>query len=438
MSEEQVEKKNSWMEKLSVESWQAELVISGVAIYGSFQLLDLVDGLIDFLYFRLPEELMLFAYFLCFYLLITASILILSFLSHFALRALWIANIGLASVYPNGIRRDNELFSERFMDQLFERFPSFNAFNENLDKICSSMLAGALTVVLSLAGIGVLLSMILLLSYIATQFLPEGLSGKIFAGLIAIVVVLLFFNAALASKSMQKKEWVQRIQFRLTLFIGGYVFGNIFHKPLFYLMYTVRTNTNQKRYWAGFVVFFMVVIFVSATQMSSSNIFLFMEPVYKRYDQRVDRMYAANYEDQIKATDHSIIRPTVPSEFMDDPNELRLFLPMPEREEARIFANCGKFVEPKDMEEDSVRLLRYAFRQECFQNSLVIRLNEQVVNDYILKTHEHAHRREPGLLFYFPDVELQAGENVISVQHYWQDGEGKSKVDRIPFFYTGD
>jgi hypothetical protein len=124
----------SWLERLSMESWQAEMVISGVAIFGSFQLFDGVKSLIDWFYFSLPGSFMYIAYFLSFYLFIAVAMLSMSFLGHFVVRSIWIASIGLESVYPE-IRRENATYSPHFMDQLLRYFPSFKGFNEELDKI---------------------------------------------------------------------------------------------------------------------------------------------------------------------------------------------------------------------------------------------------------------------------------------------------------------
>ena len=90
---------------------------------------------------------------------------VMSFLAHFILRALWIAAIGLESVYPNGIRRENDSYSPHFMDQLLEKYPSLHQFNQDLDRVSSALLAYALSFVMVFFGIGILLSGFVLVGF---------------------------------------------------------------------------------------------------------------------------------------------------------------------------------------------------------------------------------------------------------------------------------
>ena len=237
----------SWLERLSMESWQAEMVISGVAIFGSFQLFDGVRSLIDWFYFSLPGSFMYIAYILGFYLFIAVSVLCMSFLGHFVVRSIWIASIGLESVYPE-IRRENDTYSPHFMDQLLRRFPSFKGFNEELDKIGSSILAYALMMVMVFIGIGGVIGVALLLGTMTSMFSTEEVGLKVSLGLIATAVVVMFFNAALNSKSLQNRPWVQKIHFPLTIGIS-YLFANVFFRPHAYLSFIIRTNLDPKQYW---------------------------------------------------------------------------------------------------------------------------------------------------------------------------------------------
>lgn len=429
--------KGAWMERLAMESWQAEMVISGVAIFGSFQLFDILNGLSSWFYFNLPEGFMGIAYFLCFYLLVAVAVLVMSFLAHFILRALWIAAIGLESVYPNGIRRENDSYSTHFMDQLMEKFPSLNQFNQDLDRVASALLAYALSFVMVFIGIGILLSALVLIGFVLAAFIDDDLASNIIKGIFGVLAFLLMFNAFLNSKSLREKEWVKRIQFPLTMFLGGTMAANIFAKPQTYFGYTIRTNLGTKRFWGLMMGVLIGVLVISVSVFSRTQILALMPSQYLRYDDRTDRMYSTNYADESFEYHLSFIRPQIPSATIKDLTELELFIPMPERESRKLFNRCSGTKPERTFAPDELEAYFEAtrqYRQDCFREQLRILLDDVTV-DYILKAYRHPHAQEPGLRLFFPFLVLEPGEHNLTIEHLAVDNSGQPKVDRIPFFY---
>ena len=125
-------KKPKWLRALETQSWQAELVISGLAIFGSLQLPSLLNNLVDYCLFNFSEEYMEVFFFLFIYPYFAATILIFSFIAHLILRALWIGMLGLVSVYPNGINPDQDFFSKDYMKKFLKEYPKVLKEFENL------------------------------------------------------------------------------------------------------------------------------------------------------------------------------------------------------------------------------------------------------------------------------------------------------------------
>jgi hypothetical protein len=421
----------SWLERLSMESWQAEMVISGVAIFGSFQLFDGVRSLIDWFYFSLPGSFMYIAYFLGFYLFIAVAVLCMSFLGHFVVRSIWIASIGLESVYPD-IRRDNATYSPHFMDQLLRRFPSFKGFNEELDRVGSSILAYALMMVMIFIGIGGVIGVALLLGTMTAMFTTEEVGLKVSLGLLAVAVVVMLFNATLNSKSFQNRPWVQKIHFPLTIGLG-YVFANVFFRPHAYLSFIIRTNLDPKKYWKFMTVMMIGVAIISGSVFYRTHLLALMDEMYFRYDQRTDRLYSSNYLTESADQELAFISPQIPSMVIHSAADLTLFLPMPEREERKIFLACSE-EEPSGIDDrDEARLANYTYRLNCFKEQLSIAIDDQPV-EYIVKVYTHPHDGEDGLQYFFPNLVLVPGEHQIVIRHLAIKGE-REKIDRIPFIY---
>jgi hypothetical protein len=433
MTDPQEEKQTSWLERLATESWQAEMVISGVAIFGSFQLFEGVNRLADWLYFTMPESLVGVAYFLVFYLFIAAAVLCISFLGHFVIRAIWIASIGLESVYPEGIRRENETYTVHYMDQFFRKFGTLHNFNLELDRVGSAMLAYALMFVMTFSGIGILLSLGLFISYIVAQIFNEDIAFWVLTSLLGVVIFGLFFSAFLNAKQLREREWVRRIQFPLTTFFGNYLFANVFYQPQAYMSFTIRTNLAKNSFTK--IMIFMVVgmILVSATLLLNSHIFFLQKGLYLRADSRTDKLYGTNYAAGSEDEKLAFIRPQIPAQTIRNLGEFQLFLPLPEREEGRILLLCSQTEPTGEADEDAARQALYAYYTACYQEQIRITIDSTKVA-FVLKKYDHPHQQEPGLLYFFPGLNLTPGEHTLVIEHL-AIKEPQLKVDRIPFFY---
>lgn len=85
-------------------TWQVELLLSGGVVFALLQLPARLDGAFDWARPRLDEAWWEVAIFLFLYTKVAVLAMISAFVAHLALRTLWVALIGLDSVYPQGIR----------------------------------------------------------------------------------------------------------------------------------------------------------------------------------------------------------------------------------------------------------------------------------------------------------------------------------------------
>lgn len=84
-------------------TWQSELLLSGGVVFALFQLPPLIDAGMDHFRPRLGEGGLQLLIFLFIYSKVVVLALIVAFTLHLALRAVWIALVGLHSVFPNGV-----------------------------------------------------------------------------------------------------------------------------------------------------------------------------------------------------------------------------------------------------------------------------------------------------------------------------------------------
>ncbi len=123
----------AWLEKLQQESWQLELIISGLALYGVYNSRGLSD------HFQLLADQAtspIFYNFLGTLFNVGWKIFFINLLVHVILRSLWIGAIGLRYV-SDEIEYDELDYSERFTNYLRRRIGDYDDFIERLEKICS-------------------------------------------------------------------------------------------------------------------------------------------------------------------------------------------------------------------------------------------------------------------------------------------------------------
>ncbi len=130
------EKTPPWLQKVQEESWQAEILLSGIILYSLFQLPDLASNLIDKIsqvyYYQIATE--------DFKAILKTAIqwLIIGFILHLFLRGIWIAFVGLSHIFPKGIDYENLKFSKRF-DRKIKTIQSPQQQVTKLENICSGI-----------------------------------------------------------------------------------------------------------------------------------------------------------------------------------------------------------------------------------------------------------------------------------------------------------
>ncbi|MEL6142385.1 MAG: hypothetical protein AAFU67_12275, partial [Bacteroidota bacterium] len=181
--------KPAWLIKLEEESWQAELLISGVAVFGTLQLPGLIDMFEEYVLYTVNRESLAFWAIIGVYFRMLAYILISTFVIHFALRALWIGMLGFNSVYPGGFK-PNEMYSEDYRAKLMDEFGDVNGYIRKLDRRCSSTFGMGFAVSLLFFGLGAFLVGIGMILYLTRDYLPSNFYF-LFGGILYVLIMVL-------------------------------------------------------------------------------------------------------------------------------------------------------------------------------------------------------------------------------------------------------
>ena len=427
--------KPTWLQILEAESWQAEMLVSGAAIYGSLLLPDLIRRLIDLALLWLPEGALNICYFIFWYLTICASILIVSFILHFVLRALWIGMIGLVSVFPKGINRDTDYHSEHFLQQLFEEFPDVNDFNRRLDDFCSLIFGTAFGIVIMIISVCILISFCLILSLALANFLPVTIS-TVFLILILLFLIPAILSGILNNRMLREKKWVQRIHFTMSIKIFGRIMYNVFYEPGYYILYILLTNFKRGRMGLWLILGVFLIMIIALPVFMNSNVGLLRQKAFFEMAETDHRTFVDNYEDQM-IPGRAVFAPLLPSDVISG-NVLRVFIPMSRREKVLVNQYCKAYQEDEALSRrENNRLRRHQFK-DCRVEYYELYLNESKLDGLAFFRHTHPNAGEEGLLTYIPSHHFQMGMNRLRVVHLYQNESGEKKESIIPFWFAGE
>lgn len=424
--------KRDWLRRLEQESWQSELVISGVAIYGSLQLNDSVSGLVGWSidFFSTSSHQFLYLFFI--YLFVGTTALTWCFVLHFILRALWVGLVGLNSVFPQGINLDTTSYPRDFMERIKQEFPSNNEDNiHRLDDFCSTIFAVcALTVMIFLA-INTDVVLLLGLHYLLSQLMSPGAVEWILTG------ILIFVTASSVAQMILKSKWIQKnsslAKWYYPLYhLSSRMLLHVFYRPITRLSFTFATNLKWSSYLLGLFLFVLIIMFSGTLKLAQSQALMLASPsLFEGKFSREDRLVPDHYEDQRSAQHGRILSVLIPGMLIKDPF-LKVFVPVMGHESMTIDSVCGQWKHNDALSEAANKQERRKFTLECYGQYHRFYLNDSLYTPKI-RFFDHPNEHEPGILTYLPLAHLPAGEHVLRVEKVSPQANGVSRKMIVPF-----
>jgi hypothetical protein len=189
-SEVSAENRVFQLPKDTTPTWEMELLLSGALVFSMLQVPGLLDDILYSLRPRLKGDLNYGGFMLYFYLKVTSYALICTFVLHLASRAVWVAALGLRSVYPEGVLWDKLPRGPIYREYAARTTLTLDQMIDRADNRASLVFAfGLLLVLMSLAIM--VFSMILVgVGALLGQFVLKGSNNSwITMGLVLLFVV---------------------------------------------------------------------------------------------------------------------------------------------------------------------------------------------------------------------------------------------------------
>lgn len=421
----------SWLERLKNESWEAELLVSAIAIYGSFQLFKVVDWSANFFIDNLNPNQYTIGYFISFFGLLAISILTSMFVIHFVLRAYWVGLVGLNSVFPDYSIEDSA-YSKIYTKKILSILPKLKDSIQKVDELCSVIFSVAFTFLFIYSYGAVTASVYLLLYNVLSQFISSYIL------LIPVIIIgggMLFQSLFVFYANMKRNkenEKIQHFNFKLVKYVSIISFGPLY-KNLLQVSMIFGSNFKKKK---SLVYLMLVFLFsgavLSVVKMPQTNILYMMSSVVQNpFDSY--KTYAEFYKKDNKETAF-LLSPEIQSEKINE-ETLEIFIPIYNYEGNIRDQVCGKFQEDESKNKFENDKARATFKINCYKKTNLIYIDDKPITVDFLRYNNHSRTNQFGLLCFVDIKDLKKGLHKIKIEKKNSDNENYLEWT-IPFYYA--
>ncbi len=433
---EKTTSKPAWLAQLETESWQAELVISGIAIFASTFLPGLVDNLAAFCLVSIPpEDAALFQFVFMFFHFGTYCI-IGGLVLHFTLRAFWIGMIGFNSVFPKGIDTEYEgYYSKYYTQKTAEHLPS-NANNmiQNLDHFCSTIFAITASLLMVFFAFALNIGILYLLKLFLSLFLPDSIWQYVGYGILTVLFLSCIVMIVLNLDRFKKNDKAQHVFYRIGRITG--LSMHVFYRPSQYIIMTIFTSESAQKYMSYFVVVYLLSSFSMGLSLVDTNFQYFTnyspEAGYMHDFNRPDKVIPAHYANLRSEEEGRILSAILESDKITG-EQFELFVPR-FFNERKLYKTCiDELDTSNNISKEEERRLKYQQRLKCYKQYHHFTINGVPVQPLSILVMNHPNRGESGIQVQFSTQNLQKGENIIRIEKRHLETNELFRKIAIPF-----
>ncbi|MFT4785395.1 MAG: hypothetical protein ACI8QD_000083 [Cyclobacteriaceae bacterium] len=416
----------NWLVELQQKSWEPEILLSGIVLYGMFKMPDLLDQ--SLLFFETSVlgsdssfNFMVYSLKVGIYWLIGGLIL------HLVSRGVWVGMVGLSYTFPNGINTQRLKYKEPFASRL-NRTPGYIQSIENLEKISSSLFALSFLLFMCVLGAYVYIMVLIIVpGYFYEQvfeFPKEGLVDNIFSFYILAVLVIGFVSTVdfVTIGFFRRYKWVAKIYWPF-YWLASLLTLSRFYRSVYY---GLISNVNRWGVFTFFIVFCFATVFIFNMSKESSYPGDGLSSITYWSNTLGYGAFNGYYDDQNQ--EKFSVRASIPSDVIDG-NVLRLFVVAHVDNQDSITAWTKKL--PQKIKFDSLK--GAAKMSEAVRTYFRVKIDDSEYDDLPMKFHFKSHTQQKGYLFYIDISGLNRGlhDLTLSVPR----GESAFQIAaKIPFY----
>ena len=400
--------KPGWLMELQQKSWEPEILLSGIVLYGLFKTPALLDQFLDFAKINIHDQYTdldnLIALFK-----IALYWLTLGLILHLISRGIWVGMIGLSYTFPDGINRSKLKLSGKFENKI-DKIPAIDQIIMNLEKLCSSLFSISFMMFMMIIGGYFFVLISLVIPVISFEMItgPRNVNPvleriiDIYAKSVLIIGAIGLLDFVTLG-FFKRFKWISKVYYPLYKIISFLTFAR-FYRPIYY---TLISNYNKWKIGISLVFFVVSSVFLLGNVSSSDPI---PNEAWTRItlwnNQGGTTAFSGYYDDQNK--DFHSVRAQIQSDIITG-NTIRLFVVSRIGLEDSIKKNCNY---------DSLIKLdtgRNYVELHCVSQFYTITLNGKPINDLHWNFHYKQQTNQRGIITYIDATDLPRGTYSLEV-----------------------
>ena len=419
--------KPDWLKDLQLKSWEPEILLAGIVLYGMFQ----VPAALDSFLFWFSNEV---------YSQVNAMDLLVSILKvgvywlivglilHLICRGLWIGLVGLSYAFPKGIQHDKLNYKGKYLSKV-QAVPPFRTIIEKLERVCSIIYSVSFLLFMVLIGtyffflILALIPVTIILLTIDSASANQGLQDAVNTYVLGLVIFGLIGTIDFVSMG-----YLRRLKLFAKIFWPFYLLFSFLTLSKYYraTYYAVATNLNRWWVFVFLLVFTVSSFFMIAGSQQGSPDRLFSNLDIWSEEQGVNAL-EGYYQD--RNVGNPSVRAQIPSDIIKE-DVLRVFIPsrIREQDSLKAFLKYDSVVEI----EDEIFDLNQYFLDKVSEFYLLSIVDSTLQTE--LYFHERTATKQRGYIAYVNIGYLEEGlyELVVTTPY---DSDSLHAV--VPFYKAG-
>ncbi len=423
---EENNKKPTWLSELQQKSWEPEVLLSGIVLYGMFKTPGLLD---DFLYYykinfsansndidNFVGMMKVAVYWL------TGGLI-----AHLISRGIWVGMVGLSFTFPNGIVLDKVKLTDKYRTYL-SNIPTTEKIILNLESFSSTLFSISFMMFMMMLGayfyiLVTIIVPVLTIVYLFNELFDNDTFGYFLAGYLITVLAFGFigFIDFVTLGFFKRFKLISRIYWPIYRIVGTLTLAR-FYRPIYY------TLVSNIRKWkiALMLTAFVVISFTWVGGISNSTYpGESLSRISLWSDSQNTGSYTGYYDDQID--DIKSINASIQSDIIRG-NTVRLFLVLrADREDSiKAYCNLDSLFQIEGLGQSQARL-------QCLKTFHSVSIDDSVFADLPFKFHFKSKARQRGLLTYIDISYLESGLHHLEVKMP-ASMYRNNRIAKIPFY----
>lgn len=398
-----------WLEELQLKSWEPEILLSGIVLYGMFKTPELLDQFLGFVQTNInisysDIENMISLMKVATYWLIFGLIL------HLISRGIWIGMVGLSYTFPKGINHEKLKFKGRFSKRL-EEMNSTELIIIRLERLCSSLFSVSFMLFMCIVGGYLYLLAFIMLPFILNYYLLDGASNPLiddffgYYALVAVVIGLIGLIDFLTLGIFKKIKFIEKVYWPIYRVISFVTLSRFYR----HIYYNIISNYSKWKISMFLFVFTIVSIFSIISSSDSTYPGDTYSSIEIWSNSKGTGAFTGYYDDQNE--DKYSVQAHIQSDIISG-NTIRLFVVASANREDSMRAHV-KYDSIIKVNPDTSRSY---LKLNTVKSFFHVYLNDSLQENLNWKFHYKSITRQKGYLTYLDITDLPIGQHTLKVK----------------------